>query len=139
MVTCTCVKVASLRKQGYTDLEQWINTPGNMLVTRRGRIWITDPVTKEKRIFHYPESPWHNPFKLDPSIKDPAMKAQDLQNSLNNYVAHLIQEGVWDKEHLQVLSGKNLGCFCQKQWDHNGIPLCHAAMLVWGCNQVGIN
>ena len=138
MVQCTCVKVDSLRQQGYSDLEQWMATPGNVLVTRKGRIWITDPITKEKRIFHYPQSPWHNPFKLDSKLKDPQEKDADLQNCLQQYVNYLVQQGWWTKEVLQSLSGLTLGCFCQQQWNAQGQPVCHAAILVWGCHSLGI-
>lgn len=53
-----CVRVAELRKKGYTDLRHWMSDPTHALVTRHGRIFIGG------KIFHYPGSLWGNPFKV---------------------------------------------------------------------------
>lgn len=49
-----CVKVANLRKLGYSNLEEWMETPNNIYVGRRGRIFITENGTR--RVFVYPGS-----------------------------------------------------------------------------------
>lgn len=56
------VKVSELRKVGYTSLEDWMEKKGNEYCGRRGRVWIYE--TGSKRIFHYKQSEWHNPFKV---------------------------------------------------------------------------
>ena len=43
-----CVKVAQLRKKGYTDFESWLKTDNNVYVGRCGRIRIHGD---NKRIF----------------------------------------------------------------------------------------
>ena len=58
-----CVKVKYLRKINCTNLEEWVNNPNNCLCTRRGRIFITSG--NDKRIYHYPQSEWHNPYKVE--------------------------------------------------------------------------
>jgi hypothetical protein len=59
-----CIKVDNLRKHGYSDLEEWMNTPGNIYVGRRGRIFITYP-DKSRKVFVYEGSKWGNPYKVD--------------------------------------------------------------------------
>ncbi len=107
-----CVKVKNLRLIGYTSLEDWINDSKNLYVGRRGRIWITE--NGEKRIFHYPQSKWHNPN----SIK----KVPNLEKNLLLYRQHLHDSGLVDQ--LEELRGLNLGCFCLSGKE------CHARVLV---------
>lgn len=116
--TAVCIKVNSLRKMGYADLEQWMNDDCNEYVGRNGRIFITDPKTKEKKIFHYPRSKWANPFTL---------KEYSLERSLEKYREHLLDKGLI--KNIGELKGKNLGCFCDKQRDSDGEALCHAEIL----------
>ena len=115
MTTTMCIKVKELRKHGYADLEEWMGREGNEYVGRRGRIWITDPETKEKRMFHYKASKWANPFKVG--------KQYTLQESLFLYEEHLAQSGlIVDVEELK---GKCLGCFCEQGDEEK----CHAQVL----------
>ena len=111
-----CVRVANLRRHGYSSLREWISTPGNLYVGRHGRIFING------KIFHYPGRKdyqglkWRNPFKV-------GAKHHSLNESLKLYEAHLRDSGLIDK--LGELSKyKELGCFCTE-----GTP-CHAALLV---------
>ena len=108
----TCIKVANLRKEGFSDLREWMKDPNNIYVGRHGRIFI------DKVIFHYPASKWQNPFKL---------KDYSLKDSLSLYTLYLLNTGlIYD---LQEVKGKNLGCFCDHQKDKNGVPTCHAQVL----------
>lgn len=114
-----CIKVANLRCMGYTDLEQWMQDPNNVYTGRRGRIFITDGATKQKRFFGYAGSKWENPYTL---------KDYPLEKSLQLYIIHLFRSGLI----LQIdeLRGKNLGCFCVHQRSATGSPTCHAQILV---------
>ena len=117
--TTQCVKVASLRKESGNvniNLETWISNPVNEYVGRRGRIfihYIDANNEKAKRVFHYPESKWKNPYKVG--------EANSLSTSLELYEKHIESDLV---EDLKELSGKNLGCFCDQKGD------CHAKVLV---------
>ena len=118
--TTECLKVASLRKKygSQINLENWIANPNNLYVGRYGRIFITDPTTGEKRIFHYSGSKWQNPYKVGKVGKD----HYSLDESLNLYREYLIQTNL--VKDIGELSGKNLGCFCDQAGP------CHAKILV---------
>lgn len=110
-----CIKVKNLRKIGYTDLQQWMSNPDNLYTGRAGRIFITDPATKEKRIFHYKGSKWKNPYTL---------KEYTLKESLRKYLSHLFTTGLIYE--IDELRGKNLGCFCTGGTEKIS---CHAQLL----------
>lgn len=110
--TAVCVAVAKLRPR-YQDLEEWMNDPQNLYVGRHGRIFITDPVTKERRIFHYPASKWANPYKVG--------KDYTLDESIAKYQEHLKTSGLLSQ--IRELEGKRLGCFCDQS------EICHAQIL----------
>ena len=59
-----CMKVKYLRKAGYSDLRQWLGTPGNTACVRGGRIFIKTPGEAKAQIFHYSGSTWMNPFRV---------------------------------------------------------------------------
>jgi len=123
-----CVKVGNLRKMGYVDLEQWLSDPNNLYTGRRGRIFITNSETKEKRYFAYAGSKWYNPYNL---------KEYPLEKSLQLYIVHLFTSGLILE--IDELRGKNLGCFCLHQHSDSGSPTCHAqvlADLVNRCNHI---
>lgn len=114
--TGVCVKVNSLRAMGYTDLEAWVKTPGNVLVTRRGRVFIGSG--ESRRVFCYPGSPWANPFKL---------KDYTLQDSLYQYEGFLDQQLQNENvlaDFSKLRSAKQLGCFCAP-----GSP-CHRDIIL---------
>lgn len=107
------VKVAVLRKEGYTDLEQWMNTPNNVYIGRHGRIFIHEG--NNKRAFNYSASPWCNPFKVEGDTT--------LDMSLNLYRTHLtnlLQDPVKLASFLE-LKGKNLGCWCKPKPCHGDV------------------
>jgi len=118
--TVECLKVSFLRKNYKNikdiDLEKWMSDLDNHLyVGRKGRIWITDPKTKEKNIFHYKDSKWKNPFKVSP-------KDYTLEESIKLYKKHIKDNNLI--KDLHELGGKTLGCFCDQKND------CHAKVLV---------
>tara|TARA_B100001996_G_C18590673_1_gene565967 strand:+ start:744 stop:1133 length:390 start_codon:yes stop_codon:yes gene_type:complete len=108
----TSIKVANLRKQGISNLREWMENPNNIYVGRHGRIFI------DKDIFHYPASKWQNPFKL---------KDYNHNDSLSLYVLYLFITGLIHE--IEELRGKTLGCFCEHQRDKDGVPICHAQIL----------
>ena len=60
-----CVKAKYLRKQTKCDnLDEWCSDPKNMLVTRRGRIFIGSKKQGNHRTYHYGNSEWCNPHKV---------------------------------------------------------------------------
>ena len=107
-----CMKVKELRKIKYENLDEWLKNPNNIYVGRRGRIWITE-TDKSKRIFHYSESKWANPYKVT--------KEMSLEESLRLYRIHLEEKGLLNQ--IEELRGKTLGCFCEQN------NPCHAKIL----------
>ena len=106
------MKVAQLRKKGYTDFESWLTTDDNVYVGRSGRIWIHGD---NKRIFNYKGSKWSNPFKVT--------KECSLEESLTQYIDYIVESGLIHDIH--ELKGKTLGCWCASSY-------CHANILAYG-------
>jgi hypothetical protein len=116
MTTAVCVKVKFLRKNNIDNLREWLENKNNILVTRYGRIFI------DKEIFHYKQSKWHNPYKVNKNIP--------LNDTLKKYLNHLFTSKLIFQ--IEELRGKTLGCFCDHQHrTDNGkyIVMCHAQML----------
>lgn len=103
-----CIKVKELRKIGCSSLREWLANPNNLYVGRHGRIFITDPITKEKEIFHYPKSKWHNPYKVGTKSGQ-----YSLSDSLRLYKEYLFDSGLI--KDIKELEGKTLGCFCDQK------------------------
>ena len=92
MTSKQSVKVSELRKQEYTDFENWIEEKDNVYVGRSGRIWIHG---KNKKIFHYKGSKWANPFKVN--------KECSLNDSLMKYMDYIVESGlIYDINELRV-------------------------------------
>ena len=91
--TKNSVKIRYLEDHGYISLEDWINDDMNLYVGRRGRIWIYEEGTK--RIFHYTQSKWHNPYKDG--------------NVLPLFLKHILNSNLVDQ--LWELKGLNLVVF----------------------------
>lgn len=96
-----CVKVANLRKLGYSSLLEWNEDPSNLYVGRRcGYVKGAD------------KSKWHNPYTV---------KKYGIEECLRLYEEH-IRSSLWDdlSELDDIL---NLGCWCVEE------DLCHAGVL----------
>lgn len=88
----------------------------NIYVGRHGRIFITDPITKEKRIFNYKSSDWKNPYLFK--------NFDTTKECLDMYRDHLVKTKLIDR--VSELKGKCLGCFCKQI---PGEVNCHAQVL----------
>lgn len=98
-----CVKVSSLRPE-YPNLKRWMQTPGNVLVTRNGRVMISED--GKRYVYAHKSSPWANPYKL---------ANFSLEESLAMYDKHLdklLQDPKMLREFLKLNKAKNIGCFC---------------------------
>ena len=120
--TVSC-KVKYLRKRGYDNLREWLKNPNHILVTRNGRIFITnkdkplnDPQRKE--IFHYPKSIWCNPYTL---------KKYSLEKSLELYKKH-IRKLLQNQQNLikfnELLKVDEIACFCDED------SPCHRNIII---------
>jgi len=111
-----CIKVENLRKNGYSSLEEWLKNPNNVYVGRRGRIFITEEKegVKTRRLFHYPQSKFANPYKVD--------KQNPVENCIHQYILHLLAN-IQLYSEIKELKGKTLGCFCNQN------NPCHAKVL----------
>lgn len=107
-----CVKVSSIRP-AYNNLKEWTQDVDNCLVTRNGRVFIT-----KQEVFHYPNSPWANPFRL---------KDYSVEESLELYKNHLDKllknEKMLDEFKL-LSTKKRIGCFCAPG------ALCHRNIIL---------
>ena len=105
-----CVKVASLRKAGYTSFQDWLANPRHHYAGRPGRIFIGSGDDKE--IFHYKGSPLQNPYTI---------KQWGLNLCLELYKTHL------QNLDLSILEAVDeIGCFCD-----DSSP-CHVDLLIAG-------
>lgn len=109
----TSVKQKNLLQLGYNNLEHWLSYPQNEYVGRKGRIFIG--TCDNKRVFHYPQSKWGNPFKVGDSN-------WTIENVLQGYRNHLFETGLIN--NIDELLGKNIGCFC----DYG--QQCHTDVLI---------
>jgi hypothetical protein len=114
-----CVKANYLRPR-YNNLKEWCAHNDHLLVTRRGRIFITKkgPNGTIKEVFTYPESQWANPFKLS---------KYSLEKSLALYEKHLeskLQDPKVLKQFLELAKLTEIGCFCDP-----GSP-CHRDVIL---------
>ena len=109
------VKINNLRSLGYTSLKDWLLDDNNIYTGRKGRLWITDPITKEKEIYIYKGSIYANPYIVG---KDGS--PEECIKLYKNY----IESNSELVEQLQVLKGKNLGCFCKNN------SVCHNDILL---------
>ncbi|KAI9332848.1 hypothetical protein BDR26DRAFT_869056 [Obelidium mucronatum] len=104
-----CLKNPNLRRRGYNNLQEWANTPGNVLVIRAGRVRYKDPNTGELKTFGYKASPWANPYKLSEF---------PIDVSLANFRVHLRNQVERDpevlREFLKLADAKEIGCFCME-------------------------
>lgn len=114
MTTAICIKVSNLRKNKYRNLREWIENKNNVYVGRHGRIFI------DGKIFHYKQSKWHNPYKVN---KDKS----NINEVLSKYLNYLFESKLIFE--IEELRGKTLGCFCEHQYKNDKIN-CHAQLLV---------
>lgn len=113
-----CVKATSLRPQ-YSDLEHFLSNKKNVLVCRRGRVWITNRETGEKHIFSWPDSPWANPYKVGDEYT--------LEEALVLYETRLnalLSDAQKRNEFMRLLQAENIGCFCAEE------ARCHRDVIV---------
>lgn len=114
--TTQCIKIASLREESedpLMTLEKWMNDPKNVYVGRRGRIFIGKG--ESKRIFHYPDSKFANPFVV--GTKEGQYAVEDSLEMFEKYFYKSLAKSA------ETLRGKNLGCFCDQS------QRCHAQIL----------
>jgi CxxC motif-containing protein len=114
------VKAAHIRPK-YNNLEEWMADSNNVYVGRHGRIFI---ITKsktgetEKKIYHYSQSIFHNPYVIDDEY--------DRNSVIDKYFHYLVNRLDTEPDlvrQLNALTGKNLGCWCKPD-------RCHADVLL---------
>jgi hypothetical protein len=104
MIFESSFKLSELRKQGYSNISEWIVNPNNVYVG-----------TKEQFINNtghdkYKESKWINPF-----------------DSVEKYVIHLFKSGLIYE--INELNGKTIGCFCHEPRKTVQKPMCNSQVL----------
>lgn len=109
------VKVDYLRPR-YDNLQQWIQQPGHILCTRRGRVFITD--NQGKYVFTYPESPWANPYTVKDYGLDQALVLYE------NYLHQQLTNPQTLQQFTELSNVKELGCFCAPH------ESCHVDVII---------
>lgn len=114
--TVSCVKVNHIRPT-YSDLRMWMNDVKNLYIARKGVVFVTNLDGSKMR---YPptDSLWANPFK----ISNTCPRNQAVEQ-YENYIRYKIQCDPYTY-NLNILIGKNLGCWCEPG------ELCHGHILL---------
>ncbi len=111
-----CVKAAALRPT-YDNLAEYLADPGNVLVCRYGRVWITK-ADGTKSLFSWRASPFANPFRVG---------QHTVEQCLVLYRAHLmrlLENAELKAEFHQLATRSRIGCFCAV-----GAP-CHRDIIL---------
>ena len=112
----SCVKVKFMRPE-YDNLEKWLKNPDNVLATRRGRIFIKKD--GENKIFHYKESEWHNPFKIDTDCT-----REECLILYEKHLKKMLRNPKILERFLELKNKEKIGCFC----DPN--DKCHVDVII---------
>ncbi len=100
--TVVCIKKAILTKEGYKDLQDWLDqNPNHMYIGRNMAFYVPGAVG----------SKWKNPH---------ALKKYSLEESLKLYEQH-IRDSPELLAALPELGGKVLGCWCKPAGCHGDI------------------
>jgi hypothetical protein len=97
------VKVAELRKQGYSSLEEWLKDENHLYIGRDMSFYVKGAKA----------SKWQNPFPV---------KKCGLEQSLSLYEEY-VQNNSELMASLHELEGKTLGCWCKP-------GICHGDILL---------
>lgn len=117
------VKVANIRPT-YNNLQAWMNNSNNIYIGRKGIVFV------EGKRFPTKDSMWHNPYKITEQ-----MNRNDVLAMYKVYIEKKINSdekinGKTYLEHLLLLRGKNLGCWCAPE-------ACHGDILIELINKYG--
>ena len=105
------VKVQFIRPK-YNNLKEWMQDDKNVYIGRAGIVFIdNERYPKENSI-------WCNPFKIG---KDG--DRDDVINKYEKYIKGLLKKNSKLVESLQMLKGKNLGCWCAPDKCHGHVLL----------------
>ena len=147
MISVDNVKVSYLRKKGYRNILEWLDTPGNMYIGRKMRISVkrsslrgqvsNDKYTiydnnKSKStvlvIIH--QSEFHNPLSSKKLIKKYNGWKNTYQLYINNdpKLKEILDESDFNKlpdidfkRIIYKLKNKNLGCWCSPNPCHGDV------------------
>ncbi len=106
------VKVVNIRKDGFDNLREWMNSPENIYIGRAGIVFIDNE--------RYPKesSPYCNPYKIG---KDGTRDEVILK--YKNYLISKIENSNEFKKNFLKLKNKNLGCWCHPEKCHGDVIL----------------
>lgn len=101
MAKVISVRKKDLKKQGYNDLNDWLNDSNHVYIGRSNR-FVDGTFT----------SKWHNPYSANKYGRDGCIKL------FKKYLldSHLIDD-------IHELKGKDLGCWCYPMKCHGDILL----------------
>lgn len=100
-------KVKFIRPK-YNDLKEWCEDNNNVYIGRRGVVFI------DKQRYPSDENIWANPFKVG--------KHGTREQVIEKYRRMINQSPELMKE-LELLRGKNLGCWCAPERCHGDVLL----------------
>jgi hypothetical protein len=106
MIFESSFKLSELKKQGFTNMNEWIENPNNVYVGTKEQFINNTGDDK----FKYKESKLINTF-----------------DSVEKYVIHLFKSGLIYE--INELNGKTIGCFCHEPRKTVQKPMCNSQVL----------
>lgn len=97
--TIVNIRVASLRKRGIENFQEWNKKPNTLYIGRNMSFYV-EGATKSK---------WHNPFPL-----------KKYPDSLARYRKYVRNNKELMKD-IEELKGKELGCWCKPKKCHGDV------------------
>jgi len=105
------LRVKELRKNGYSNIEEWLKEHNHVYIGRNMRINIGNG-----QWCHLPRSKWHNPYKGN---------RHEVVKQFESYALNKFNQSDYSE-----LTGKILGCWCHPELCHG-----HALVKLWSQNK----
>ena len=106
------VKVDFIRKEGYANLQKWMEDTQNVYIGRAGIVFI------DKVRFPKSSSNFCNPFKVG---KDGTR--EEVIQKYETYIRSRLDKDLDLVTELREMRGKRLGCWCKPE-------ACHGDVLI---------
>lgn len=110
--------VKYIRKEGYNDLQDWMNDKNNIYIGRAGIVFIKNEKTGNKERFPKKSSPFYNPSKIGKHGN-----RDQVIEKYKNYILKKLEQSQELMNLLKSMKGKKLGCWCHPEKCHGDVLL----------------